>query len=135
MRKFITPLLIMSVVMLTGCGGGGSDSGDVESTFEGIWAGTWTSPSIPANGTASIIVQSDGTFTGTSNIQGGASGGSITGSINNDGLVTGSVQYSGQAASGISGTLGTVDGTTLTGTLVQTLGSGNHNVTYNLTLQ
>jgi len=135
MRKFITPLLILSVVILTGCGGGGSDSGEVESTFEGIWAGTWTSASIPANGTASIIVASDGTFTGTSNVQGGASGGSVTGTINNDGLVSGTVQYSGQSASAISGTLGTLDGTALTGTLVQTLGSTNHNVTYNLTLQ
>lgn len=132
--RFAKTLTIMAAALvLTGCGGGGGDE-DFESTFEGIWAGTWSAPSLSASGTASIIVAEDGTFTGTSNIDGGASGGNITGSIDNNGFVTGTVQYSGQSASGISGTLGVSNGTNLTGTLVQTISSTGHNVSYNLTL-
>jgi hypothetical protein len=125
---------IVAALVVTGCGGGGGTA-DFESSFQGIWAGTWSSTSLALTGTASIIVAEDGTFTGTSNIDGGSSGGNIIGSIDNDGFVTGTVQYSGQSASAISGTLGTTNGTNLTGTLVQTISSTNYNVSYDLTLQ
>lgn len=91
-------ILIFSVfvsLLLVGCGGsgGGGNGGDVEQ-FQGSYSGTWTATNSHV-GTSSIVVQPNGSFTGTFVNTTLSLTGTIEGQITGDGSFEGTISVGG----------------------------------------
>ena len=111
-------LLFATLVTMIGCGGSGASS-----PFAGTWDGAYTVPASSQVGTAHFTVASDGTVTGTGvNTTVGVNF-TITGSINDAGMLVGTL--GGTTITGtLNGTLAIAGNGHLTGSAVQTISGG-----------
>lgn len=95
MKVLILLFSVFVSLLLTGCGGsgGGGNGGDVEQ-FQGSYSGTWTATNSHV-GTSAIVVQSNGSFTGTFVNTTLSLTGTIEGQITGDGSFEGTITIGG----------------------------------------
>ena len=88
--------------------------------YAGTWAGPWVIQSLPQNGSATVVISSNGTLAGTiQNITLGQTG-TLTCFVDSFGNYSGKVDYPGQSSTAIAGALGTPVNNTITSSYIQT---------------
>lgn len=133
MRKFGILALVISGLLLAGCGGNGGSSTSLED-FIGIWTGTWEAPDFSTTGTVNLTVADDGTVSGTSTTDGFSGTGTITGTIDDDGEVTATLDWPGIPETTATGVL-TTSGSQLNGSLTAPISGTDRQVSFMLTKQ
>lgn len=99
------------VVTCLACGGTGGTFN--QSSFEGSWAGTWTS-NINEDGTITMVVADIGTVDGTLHINQTNEDADLSGFVEENGDYTGTYQFSGNSPVHITGHF-SINGDTMTG--------------------
>ena len=122
-RKLSISLIVVAVAV--GCGGGGGGGTSVPSPFAGAWQGSWDSPELFNDGTASVTVGTSGNFTGSIHDNGSDADGTVSGTVHSNGALNATVHYTGAPNSSLSGTV-TINGSGhFVGTLTQDFGGGD----------
>ncbi len=105
----------LAAVLLAGCGGGGGSS---PSPLAGHWAGVWSATgggTGSQNGTADILIKSDGSTSGTIHNNTFAIDGVVQGTTDSNGEIAYTCTYPGQETT-LTGTLSINDSGHLVGT-------------------
>lgn len=132
LRNALSALSIAALIVVPGCGGGGSS---VPSPFAGAWSGTYDAGGIPDNGTATATITTSGQLTGTVHSTAGNGDGTVSGKISNAGTVSAHVTYPGYSPYPLVGTLAINGSAHLVGNLTETVGSTQYGVSFDLAPQ
>lgn len=117
MKALLFVSLIGSLFLVTGCGGGGGSSpAAVNSPFAGQWAGGWIDQS-SLRGSLSLVVGTDGRFSGQVSDPSAGATGTVSGSIRNNGSLQATYDYPATSPVSASGTVSMNAQGHLTGTL------------------
>lgn len=114
-------------MFIVGCGG---SPNNLFNPFEGSYSGAWTSQELSQSGATQVTIARDGVVTGTVTETSSGSVAVLEGNITSSGVISCTVQYPGQAASTLFGTLqADVDGN-LSGDLIQNINGTDYVVSY-----
>ncbi len=131
--KKVLVLIAFGTFVLSGCAGWFSGFGSIHySPFFGDYTGTWVSNGLSNNGTATLLIDTDGQVRGTVHNNSTDSDGVLTGGIEDDGEVNATVKYPGEAVISLSGTLISDGSGNLSGNLVQRKDGVNNDISLNL---
>ena len=128
-------LLLPSVALLTGCGGGGDSN-----PIAGRYQGTFTTAGAPQGGnqrgTITATVDNDGRINGTANNTTTGTTATLTGTIGEEGQFQGTYTYPGGVVVNVSGIVGFTEAANMVGTLQATVqGSPFGTITIDLAWQ
>ena len=124
--------LLVALITICACGGGGNAI-PTPSPFAGTWAGTYATPSVAQNGTATITISIDGTVAGSGHNNTTGNNFTMAGAITNGGVVAGSL--GGGLTGTLNGTLAIAGNGHLTGSIIQTVGAQSATSNFDLTKQ
>lgn len=123
---------VLCTLLLAGCGGGGGGGANaLPSAFAGTYLGSWENKSISHYGSASLVIDTSGSASGTAHNTILDTDGSLSGRISDDGFFNGLSQYPGEQATSMIGTLTLANGH-LTGTLQQNVSGTVYNIDLDL---
>lgn len=115
-------LLLLTIIALVGCGGGGTST---PNPYAGSYSGVWWAPGYPNEGESTITIDSEGRLTGTtSDTYTETYGGTLRGRVSTNGHFDVQVQYPGEPATSASGSFSYSQTGTLIGNGIQQFGNG-----------
>ena len=110
---------LLALALISGCGGAGSTAG-LLNAYRGNYTGTWTSAVLNDGGNVTMLVQADGSSTGTMTITSTNGTGNLVGSVSGTGQFDAQVGFGASGNYVISGTVSQVSGQLL----------GNYTITW-----